>query len=265
MSASVLVGVDSGGTRTNVEVVVEDERGDKRSVSYEVGESLSGALVTSLIPETLGRILAPLDPRLEELAIEGLPVFIWISAAGYSPWTRDDFNIALQDLGPTIANGAVHSIGVANDAVSLLLGSRCDGIVIAGTGSSVIVKAADGTMNQGGGHEWVACDYGSGFWIGLQAIRTAYRDYEAGRDSVLLQRLRQVYGIRADDHRGLIAKLRDLSIADSNMKKEIARFTASVCAAAERGDMSAQNLVKDGAEDLGDETAGLLRWNCTAD
>ena len=50
-------------------------------------------------------------------------------------------------------------------------------------------------------------DYGGGFWIGLKAIRQAYRDYESGVDSVLLQRLRQVYGIRPDDHHGLIAKL----------------------------------------------------------
>lgn len=259
MTAGVFVGVDSGGTRTNVEIVVEDARGDKRSSSYEVGESLSGALSPSLIPQVLGRILAPLHLRLEDLAADDLPVFIWISAAGYSPWTRDDFTVALQDLGPTTLGGAIQSIGVANDAVSLLLGSRADGIVIAGTGSSVIVRSPEGQLHQAGGHEWVACDYGSGFWIGLKAIRRAYQDYEAGNDSVLLQRLRQVYGIRTDDNRGLIAKLRDLAIADPNMKKEIARFTASVCDAAERGDREAQNIVKGEAEELADVTAGLLR------
>jgi N-acetylglucosamine kinase-like BadF-type ATPase len=126
------------------------------------------------------------------------------------------------------------------------------------------VKSEDGHLHQAGGHEWVACDYGSGFWIGLKAIRAAYRDYEAGTDSVLLQRLRQVYGIRPDDNRGLIAKLRDLAVADPNMKKEIARFAASVCDAAERGDVPAQNIVKEEAEDLADVTAGLLRRQFTA-
>ncbi len=263
MTGSVFVGVDSGGTRTNVEIVVEDQRGDKRSSSYEVSESLSGALAPSLVPQVLGRIFAPLQMRLEDLSVDSCPVYIWLSAAGFTPWTRDDFTVALHDIGPTIAGGAVHSIGVANDAVALLLGSRADGIIIAGTGSSVIVRSADGTLHQAGGHEWVACDYGSGFWIGLQAIRSAYRDYEASDESVLLQRLRQVYGIRPDDHRGLVAKLRDLAIADPNMKKEIARFTASVCDAAERGDHAAQNLVKEGAEDLADVTAGALRRQFT--
>lgn len=263
MTAGVYVGVDSGGTRTNVEIVVEDLRGDKRSSSYEVGESLSGALAPGLIPEVLDRVFAPLQLRLEDLAADGLPVYVWISAAGYTPWTRDDFTIALQDMGPRIVDRGAHSIGVANDAVSLLLGSRADGIIIAGTGSSVIVKTRDGSLHQAGGHEWVACDYGSGFWVGLRAIRQAYRDYESGVDSVLLQRFRQVYGIRPDDHRGLIAKIRDLAIADPNMKKEIARITASVCAAAERGDVSAQNIVKEESEELADVTAGILRRQFT--
>ena len=263
MTGSVFVGVDSGGTRTNVEIVVEDSNGDKRSSSYEVSESLSGAVAPLIVPKMLGRIFAPLEMRLEDLAVDSYPIYIWLSAAGFSPWTRDEYTVALHDLGPTIAGGSVHSIGAANDAVSLLMGTRADGIIIAGTGSSVVVRSADGAIHQAGGHEWVACDYGSGFWIGLQAIRRAYRDHEAGEESVLLQRLRQVYGIRPDDQRGLIAKLRDLGIADPNMKKEIARFTASVCDAAERGDPNAQNLVKEGAEDLADVTAGALRRHFT--
>ena len=49
------------------------------------------------------------------------------------------------------------------------------------------------------------------------------------------------------------------------MKKEIARFTASVCAAAERGDVSSQNIVKDESEDLADVTAGILRRQFSMD
>ena len=100
---------------------------------------------------------------------------------------------------------------------------------------------------------------GSGFWVGLNAIRAAYRDFASGTDSVLLQRFRQVYGIRNDDGRAFIAKLRDLAIADSNMKKEIARFAASVCDAAVRGDPAAQDIVKKHSEELADVSASLVR------
>lgn len=262
MSGAVFVGIDSGGTRTNVAIVVEGDDGT-RSATYESEHSLSGALAPSLVSKTLMQILAPLRIRMEDLAADALPTYIWISAAGYSLWTRGDYMLAMEEVLPHIGGDAIDTIGCGNDAVSVLLGSRADGIVIAGTGSSVIVRGRDGKLLQAGGNEWVASDYGSGFWVGLQAIRAAYHDYSNGTDSVLLQRLRQVYGIRPEDNRALIAKLRDLGVADPNMKKEIARFAASVCDAAERGDPDSQNVVKVNAEELADVTAGALRRQFT--
>ncbi len=260
MSEKVLIGVDSGGTRTNIEIRVLGIDGERsQTAAYEVGDSLSGALAPNLIPSVLRRIVAPLEMHLDDLGLGDCEIYGWISAAGYTPWTRDDFVVALEELLDNALDDRVRAVGIANDGVSLLLGSRADGIVIAGTGSNVLLKSRDGSVYQSGGHEWVACDYGSGFWIGLRAIRAAYRDYEAGTDSVLLQRLRQVYGLRPEDDRGLIAKLRDLAIGDPNMKREIARFTANVCGAAERGDPGAQNIVKVEAEDLADVMAGGLR------
>jgi N-acetylglucosamine kinase-like BadF-type ATPase len=123
----------------------------------------------------------------------------------------------------------------------------------------VVVRDGDGELFQAGGHEWVATDYGSGFWIGLQAIREAYRDLEDGNDSVLLQRMQQLYDVRSDDRWGLIEKVRELAVGDPNTKKEIAKFAASVCAAAERGDKAAQNIVKSEAESLADVTAKCFR------
>lgn len=259
MTSAAYVGIDSGGTRTNVQVVAAAGDGSVRATNYEVGESLSGALSNRLIGPVLSKIFAPLDSRLESIGATNVPCFVWVSAAGFSPWTRDHYVYGLEDMSGTLAHLGVEAVGAANDAVSLLLGSNADGIIIAGTGSNTLVRAKDGSLYQAGGRDWVASDYGSGFWIGLSAIRQAYRDFEAGEDSVLLQRVRDVYGVRHDDDRGLIAKLRDLSIGDENMKKEIARVAASVCAAAERGDMGAQNIVKQGAEDLADVTAGSLR------
>ena len=266
MSAGIYLGVDSGGTRTNVDVLHVDDDGTQRTTSYEVAESLSGALPPRMVPEVLRRILAPLDARLATLVPEvDLPLHAWVSAAGFTSWTRDDYLVALEDVGREVLGERVRSMAAANDAVSLLLGMRADAIIIAGTGSSVLVRGASGDLGQAGGHEWVACDYGSGMWIGLRAIRQAYRDFESGVDSALLQRLRQTYGLRSDDDRALIAKLRDLAIGDRNLKKEIARFTASTCAAAERGDTAAQNIVKAEAEDLADVTAGCLRRHFTTE
>lgn len=238
---------------------IVDPDGSMTDDTYEVGESLSGALPPDLIPTALRRILAPLEVCIEERDELTTPVHVWISAAGFTPWTRDEYLVAMHDLLPTLVDGSIRAAGAANDGVSLLLGLRADGIVIAGTGSTVLVRSSNGELHQAGGHEWVACDDGSGFWIGIRAIRQAYRDYEAGAESVLLQRLRQAYGVRAGDNRGLIERLRDLAVGHKDMKKEIAHFAASVCAAAERGDKTAQNIVKAEAESLADVTAEALR------
>ena len=203
-------------------------------------------------------MIAPLPRRLEDLGASSSDTYLWISAAGcITEWTRSDLIRAMEDALPAV--GEVRAMGCANDGISALLGSRADGIVVAGTGSTAIIRSRAGEVVQAGGHEWVACDDGSGFWIGLHAIRAAYTDFASGSDSVLLQRFRQVYGIRSDDSRAFIAKLRDLAIADSNMKKEIARFAASVCDAAVRGDPAAQDIVKKHSEDLADVSASLVR------
>lgn len=259
--AGIFVGVDSGGTRTNVRVerYTADESRPVEQYSYESSDTLSGALPPELIPSTLRKIIAPLEIWLGRTDQSGRAVHVWISAAGFTPWTREAYLLAVKLLENQITCGELTSVGVANDAVSLLLGTRSDGIVIAGTGSSVILRDGSGRMHQSGGQEWVACDYGSGFWIGLRAIRRAYRDLENGYDSVLLQRLHEVYSVAADDTRGLVARLRELAVGDKDMKKDIAKFAASVCDAAERGDTDAQDTVKAEAEELADVTASAIR------
>lgn len=255
---AVLIGVDSGGTRTNVNVQVERD-GSRKVQHYEVADCLSGTLQPELIGTYLNKIFAPLPSALDNLQGNDLPLYVWLSAAGFAHWTRNDFMQALHSQMPRVARGRVIAVGAGNDAVSLLLGLRGDGVVVAGTGSSVLVRSGADDLYQVGGHEWVACDSGSGFWIGIRAIRQAFRDFEADFDSVLLQRFRQLYNIRKGEPRGMIDKLRLMSVGDSDMKKEIARFAASVCGAAERGDLAAQNIVKAEAEELADAAAGAMR------
>jgi N-acetylglucosamine kinase-like BadF-type ATPase len=253
---TVLVGVDTGGTRTNVEIVVE--RDPEIRSRYEVADSLSGALDPTQYVPCLSTILDPLRRHCRDLEVDDLPMCVFISAAAFSPWARNSLVRAIREVCPSVPAKIVVA-GIANDAVALLLGLAVDGVVIAGTGSSVLLRAPTGQLHQIGGYEWVASDSGSGFWIGLRSIRRAYRDLEAEEDSVLLQRLRELYGIRPSDKPGLLAKLRDLSIAGPSMKKEVARFATSVCGAAERGDQSAQDIVKAEAEELADMLATALR------
>lgn len=256
MTQNAYVGLDSGGTRTNVMIRVEDA-GGVRKTHYESADSLSGSLDPLLMSATLQKITLSLPGKLEDLDASSSDIYVWISAAGYTERTRGHMIQAMQG---TLTNFAqIRAVGAANDGISALLGERADGIVIAGTGSTAIVRSKAGEMAQAGGHEWVACDDGSGFWIGLSAIRKAYSDFAGGQDSVLVQRFRQTYAVPSGDDRLFISKLRELAIANADMKKGIAHFARDVCDAGIRGDPVAQNIVKRHAEELADVFATLIR------
>jgi len=109
VTPGIYVGVDSGGTLTNVDIVVQAADGHERRKSYEAPECLSGALEHALIPDVLRRILLRLPKELEDLTSEldpvtseELPTYVWVGAAGYTSWTRDEFTTALLDIRSTI-------------------------------------------------------------------------------------------------------------------------------------------------------------------
>lgn len=254
---SIFIGVDSGGTRTNVHIVSSD---GEVNAQYEVGESLSGAVAPELYPRVLRKILVGSESIISRNAAADTPVYMFISAAGFSAWSKEVFVSTLHEVCPQQLGGRIVAAGAANDAVSMLLGMRANAVVIAGTGSNIVLSVGTEFV-QIGGHNWVACDEGSGFWIGLRAIRRAFRDLESGVESTLLARLYDAYGIRHGDSEQLIKKAYDLSVNDKSTKREIARFAASVCGAAERGDVASQDIVKQEAEELADLMAvGLRRY-----
>jgi N-acetylglucosamine kinase-like BadF-type ATPase len=262
LTSHILVALDSGGSRTNIELRRSD---GTRLFSYEVGDVLSDAVHPSEYASVLRRILVPLETHWQDHLSEYSTASVFLSAAGFSPASRDDYRVALGEVAPSILCGSVAVIGAANDAMALILGHDCDGAVIAGTGSNVIVRDHNGHLHQSGGYGWVASDEGSGFWIGLHGIRQACMDLEDEAESPILLRLRQQYGIRPDERQDLIAKFESLCVADQRMLGEIAQFASAVCGAAERGDEVAQNIVKAEAEKLADNLARSVRRHFTSD
>jgi N-acetylglucosamine kinase-like BadF-type ATPase len=62
-------------------------------------------------------------------------------------------------------------------------------LVIAGTGSNVVGRTADGSLHSAGGWGPVIGDEGSGYWIGLEAIRAALHNHDRAGDGVAASRL----------------------------------------------------------------------------
>ena len=64
-------------------------------------------------------------------------------------------------------------------------------LVIAGTGSHVTGRCADGSTVGAGGWGPVLGDEGSGTWIGLEAIRACLRARDRGVESCLLREIQR--------------------------------------------------------------------------
>lgn len=259
------IAVDSGGTRTTVTLSVERDGEEPERRTREVYESLSGYLKPTEYVSVLRRIISPAEALWHDTNVEAGSVHVFISAAGFSAASRSQVLDAVKEVIPDTFGGAVTSIGVANDAVSLLLGHDAEAVVVAGTGSSVLVRRTDGTIFQSGGEEWVANDYGAGFWIGLDAIRAVARAFEAGQETPLLHRFCNEYHVEIDDPDAIIGRFRTLAVADNDMKADIAKFSSAVCSAAQKGDDEAQRIVKAQAEDLARSLVVALRRRLATD
>lgn len=250
------IAIDTGGTRTTIEISVPGT--GLKPQRFEVAESISGMLAPTEYPATIHKIFAPIEEHLQKHCIAGMPFYVFIGSAGFAASSRSHFEELLLKTIPSLLGGNIKVAGVTNDATSLLWGYEADAAIVAGTGSNVLVRDATGQVFQAGGHEWVATDHGSGFWIGLKATRQVASDLENDEDTVLLSHFGEAYGINPGDKKAVIEKFRSLAKPQLSQKTNIAHFAQAACVAAELGDEKAQNIVKAEAEKLADSVANLI-------
>ena len=249
-----LVGIDSGGTHTNIRILASDGTLLRvREIDRSLTSNRSDAELESIFKEIFSEI------RTETL---GQEAFIWISAAGYANSTRERF----VDLLQSAADPSGGRTGIGNDAVTLLLGHEEETvIVIAGTGSVTMARLPNGRVLTRGGDEWVAADFGSAFWIGLYGIRAGYQAVEGGQDTALKGCLVQEYrrlknpGPTADTTTAVREIVRSLAGQGTDTKPAIASFAPQVTRQAELGDEVAQAIVRQAAEQLAAMAARVYR------
>jgi len=229
------LGVDGGGTRT------------RALVMNVQGQTLSRAegpatLIHQTNPrETLG-VIAQVCRRAVDEAGGDLPVdVLWagIAGAGNDP-ARSMVRDALQGFG--LAD-VVHVGTDATAAFHDAFGSEAGILLIAGTGSSALGRGVDGaTVGVGGWGDRLG-DEGSGYAMGLAALRAVVRgeDGRAGKTGLRDPILEALGMDRPED---LIAW-----VARAN-KAEIAALVPIVCRQADAGDEVAGAIVADAVRDL---------------
>jgi N-acetylglucosamine kinase-like BadF-type ATPase len=249
-----LVGVDSGGTHTNIQVLGPD--GTKKTVA-EIDRSLTSNRSNAELREVCGEIFSAIQSHTL-----GDPACVWISAAGYSAASRH----RLERLLATAITNLNIRVGISNDGVGMLLAHDSELVVIiAGTGSVAMARNPGGQVVTRGGDEWVVADYGSAFWLGLSGIRAAYNALEGGPDTAMLNSLLEHFSPLKDadakrDARVTIREIaRRLAGLGTDTKPTIASFAPQVTRQAELGDDQAQRIVRQAVDDLAGAAARVYR------
>ena len=250
--SEVVVGVDGGGTKTNVAVVGTDgavlARVQGGTSNYQV---IGGEKLAQVLRETI-------QNALETAGVDASQVrHLVVALAGVGrPSDREAVTKIVEGLGLSKRST------VDSDAAAALAGAFAGGegiIVISGTGTICFGKGADGRVERSGGWGYLLGDEGSGYWIGQQALIAALKDLDGrGPRTALREALEKHLGVERIDRVIPRVYQGDLDRAG------VAALAPLVFEVAAAGDAVAKEIVKRAGEELGKLAAAVakrLNWS----
>ena len=244
MTAPLVAGVDGGGTRTRALLLARDGTTAGRAEG-------PAALVRPDHPAAAARVVADTVRRAAAAAGAALPLpTLWAGLAGAGrASTRRDLEAALRD------EQIARTVRVGTDVQAAFhdaFGAGAGIVVVAGTGSVVLGAAQDGRRLQVGGWGGVMGDDGSGYHIGVSALRAIACAADSRTPPTALTAA--VLG-----HLGL-DRPRDLPAwAESATKADIAALAPLAIRTARSGDAAAAAIVRRTLDALADQLSAAIR------
>jgi len=185
---SLFLAIDAGGTKTRCLLADESQvlgRATTGSVKLmRVGEAEASARLQAMLTEvSLAAGFALSEVTQTCIGIAGLTI------EAVRQWAE-------REIGKSVGG----SLLLAGDEEIALDGAFRGGpgiLIIAGTGSNVLGRAADGAMYQAGGWGPALGDEGSGFWIGQEALRAGFWAKDRGIQTNLLTEIGEFWGAKS--------------------------------------------------------------------
>ena len=228
---SLVLGVDGGGTRTRAAIV----NGDKVLAHAENGSikrlRVGAQAAEANMRELLHEVYAQAGVKAVSTACVGVascsvpPTIEWITAV------LRDFSVSRSE--------------VVGDEVIALDAAFQGGpgiLQIAGTGSNTIGRAPDGSRECAGGWSSRLGDEGSGYWIGVNAVRRALRAYDHEEPQKILETVGRIWETPTID--ALI------NVGDGTPGPDFAALAPAIYQLAEAGDAVALGVIRQAAADL---------------
>ncbi len=236
---NVVLGIDGGGTRTRASLY-----GDGRALAFAESGSIKRLRVGAQAAEENLRAL--LGEVYEQGGITSVCAATVGVASATMPGVTEWITAVLDDF-------SVMQSEVVGDEVIALDAAFKGGpgiLQIAGTGSNTIGRAPDGGRETAGGWSSRLGDEGSGYWIGLHALRRALKAYDRGELTHVLDTVGRIWGTSTLDEL--------VNLGDSTPGPDFAALAPTISQLAEEGDHVAAGVLQQAAADLA-ESVLLVR------
>jgi N-acetylglucosamine kinase-like BadF-type ATPase len=230
---SVVLGIDGGGTNTRATIVADGKvagQGQSGSIKIlRVGAEAAEANLRAVLKEAFAQSgVKDIDAACCGVASASMP--------GIPEWITAVFN----DFGVTCSE-------VVGDHV-IALDAAFEGgpgiLQIAGTGSNCVGRAPDGSLETAGGWSSRLGDEGSGYWIGVNAIRRALYAFDREEPSEVIPRVMKIWGTKDMDE--------FINLGDGTPAPDFAALAPAINELAESGDAVAVRVLEQAALDLVD-------------
>ena len=227
----VVLGIDGGGTNTRAAIVADGRvAGSAQSGSIKqlrVGADMAETNLRALLKD----VFAQAGLKRVEAACCGVAS---ASMPGIPEWITGVFR----------EFGIERSEVVGDEVIALDAAFRGGpGILqIAGTGTNTIGRAPDGSRESAGGWSSRLGDEGSGYWIGLHAIRRALNAYDREEPQGVLKRVGEIWGTATVDEL--------INVGDATPGPDFAALAPVIGELAEAGDPVAVGVLRQAAADL---------------
>jgi N-acetylglucosamine kinase-like BadF-type ATPase len=229
----IIAGIDSGATSTKImlvnlegKVLIYSEAPPANP--FVVGDKLAARILINALHKSVSRI----GKKIRDIKS------VAFGLTGYNPYLEKFIKKYCK----------IEKIAVLDDQIIALEGALLGkpGVVVySGTGSFAIGKNFKNEIVRVGGRGYLLSDEGSGFYIGQEALRAAYRGFDGrGEKTLLTKYILRYYNVR--DFNELWYVLHSKPFATSN----IAQLAPLVFKAAKEKDLVSLKIIKSAAEEL---------------
>lgn len=231
---SLYIGIDGGGTKTTCAV------GDDVGV-FAVATG-AGSNIVRLGAEQAREGLHEAIARACTQA-EVSPLRVEAACVGAAGASHPEVSSSLREMvRQVLPNAEVNVVGDMVIAIEAALQDHPGVIAIAGTGSIAYGRNARGETARAGGWGFRISDEGSGQWIGRAAVAEAIRAQDAGRKTILLDRITQAWDVPSANE--VVLK------ANANPAPSFADLFPLVQEAARKKDAVAEEVLTQAGEEL---------------